>query len=85
MTDAAFPPNYLRAKRALRACVRDFSPASFVTAMLALSEAWDHDDAETIVDANVRLAVYCKIAGDTELTRLAARASQLHRKWKETA
>ena len=78
---AALPENYLRAKRALRNCAKDFSPINYFAAIMALEAAWTDDQVKSLPDAAVQFATYSKIADDNELMRLAARVEVARREW----
>jgi hypothetical protein len=78
------PERYLSAKRALRLCAMDFTPANYVAASIALNQLWVDDPCEAISDDQGQLDAYCKISNDDELERLTRKISEKHRAWKVT-
>jgi hypothetical protein len=81
--NSPLPERYASAKRALRLCARDFTPANYAAASIALQQLWADDPCEAIADDQARFAAYCKISNDGELERLALRISEKHRTWKD--
>jgi hypothetical protein len=82
IANARLPESYLKARAALRACVRNFSPERYAKAVVALGDAWATDEVETWPDEMEQLATYARLSDDDELRRLARRIGHKRAAWK---
>lgn len=81
-TASLLPGNYVDAKRALRRCIKHFSPSNYAAARLLLEAVLIDDQCEALSTDLEKLKAYSKIADDNGLMRLAGRLDAIHRAWK---
>ena len=81
IAQAAFPPSYVEAIAALRACAKNFTPERYTIAAMALAKCW-HDDEPAAGAPIEALGTYGKMANDNTLMRLASKVDALHKAWK---
>jgi len=79
---AALPKSYIEAKKALRACARQFTPERYAKAVVALYEAYNFDEVSTEPDQRKQLATYAKLCDDDELIRLSRLIERKREAWK---
>jgi hypothetical protein len=81
---ARLPDSYLKARAALRACARNFTPERYAKAVVALGDAWRTDEVATWPDEMAQLATYARLCDDDELRHLADRVERKRSAWKVT-
>jgi hypothetical protein len=82
IANARLPESYLKARAALRACARKFTPERYAKAVVALGDALKEDEVATWPDEMAQLATYARHCDDDELRRLSNRVERKRAAWK---
>jgi hypothetical protein len=80
---AALPKGYIEAKKALRACAKQFTPERYAKAVVALGDAQAFEEDVAGSDRD-QLATYTRIADDREFERLVKAVMRKRRAWTAT-
>ena len=82
IANARLPDSYLKARAALRACARRFTPENYAKYVVALVDAEKVDEVAAWPDEMAQLATYARLCDDDELRHLGARVERKRAAWR---